>query len=160
MRAPENPQEFVQRWGGTAQNLAQADAMRLLISFSRMLPGKGVDPSAEKANLLGRNADQFLRARLQGTKLGVFDVLFDTLAAEQVEAGQAKTAESGIMYYDVWSVVFTHSSREQKRERRQHIGAEGIRVREKTGLRRGTIRSGRRCSLLSRFIRKPAWNSR
>ena len=41
LRAPENPQEFVERWGGTAQNLAQADAMRLLISFSRMLPGKG-----------------------------------------------------------------------------------------------------------------------
>jgi hypothetical protein len=103
LRAPENPQEFVERWKATAENLAQADAMRLLISFSRMLPGKGVDPSAEKANLLGRNADQFLRARLQGTKLGVFDVLFDTLAAEQVEAGQAKAAENGIAYYDVWT---------------------------------------------------------
>jgi hypothetical protein len=103
LRAPENPQEFIERWGGTAKNLAPSDAMRLLVSFSRMLPVRGAAPSSENANLLGRVEDRFLHARLQGTKLGVFDVLFDSLGAEQVEAGQAKPALDGNTYYDVWT---------------------------------------------------------
>ena len=102
LRAPENPQEFIERCGGTAKNLAQSDAMRLLVSFSRMLPVNGTAP-AEQANLLGRVEDRFFHARLQGTKLGVFDVLYDSLAAEQVEAGQAKAARDGNTYYDVWT---------------------------------------------------------
>jgi len=103
LRATDNRQEFVDRWGTTAQNLAQADAMRLLVTFSRMMPVNGIATSSEKVNFLGRNEDRFLRARLQGTKVGVFDVLFDSLAAEQVEAGQVKAAENGVTYYDVWT---------------------------------------------------------
>jgi hypothetical protein len=108
LRAPENPQEFVARWGDAAKNLAQTDAMRLLVTFSRLLPEAGgatssQNPNVQNLNLLGRNEDRFFRARVQGTKLGVFDLLFDTLAAEQVEAGQAKTAENGTIYYDVWT---------------------------------------------------------
>ena len=41
LRAPEDAQEFVARWDETARNLAQADAMRLLASFSEMLPAMG-----------------------------------------------------------------------------------------------------------------------
>jgi len=108
LRASENPQEFVERWGPTAQALAQMDAMRLLVSFSRLLPSEGTTSPPETAemqaaNLLGNNSDRFFRARLQGTKLGVFDVLFDSLAAEPVEAGQARAAENGDVYYDVWT---------------------------------------------------------
>src|SRR5579863_1566986 len=103
LRAPENPQEFIERWGETAKNLSQFDAMRLLVSFSRMLPVGGVAPPSGSANLLGRVEDRFLHARLQGTKLGVFDVLFDSLAAEQVEAGQARAARDGLTYYDMWT---------------------------------------------------------
>ena len=103
LRATENKQEFVDRWNATVQNLAQADAMRLLVTFSRMLPMKGSSIPSESVNFLGGNADRFLHARLQGTKLGVFDVFFDSLAAEQVEAGQARAAENGITYYDVWT---------------------------------------------------------
>jgi hypothetical protein len=44
-----------------------------------------------------------LHARLQGNKLGVFDIVFDSTAGEQVEAGQSKTAENGVAYYDVWT---------------------------------------------------------
>jgi hypothetical protein len=107
LRAPDNRQEFVERWGASAGNLAQSDAMRLLVSFSRMLPVNGGATSSESANLLGHATDRFLHARLQGTKLGVFDVLYDSLAAEQVEAGQAKTAENGVTYYDVWTSFST-----------------------------------------------------
>ena len=38
LRVADNKTEFVERWDGTARNLARADAMRLLISFSRCLP--------------------------------------------------------------------------------------------------------------------------
>jgi len=103
LRATTNQQEFVDRWGTMARNLAQSDAMRLLVSFSRMLPMNGIVTAPESTNFLGRVPDRFLHARLQGTKVGVFDVLFDSLAAEQVEAGQEKAAENGVSYYDVWT---------------------------------------------------------
>ena len=79
-------------------NLAGADATRLLVTFSRMLPVNGNPVSGEQADAArtGGERDQFLHARLQGTKLGVFDVYFDSAAAEQVEAGQAKTARRAI----------------------------------------------------------------
>jgi hypothetical protein len=105
LRVADNSQEFVARWAATARNLAQADAMRLLVSFSRMLPVKDNPAAAEQeAPTQARSPeDQFLHARLQGTKLGVFDVYFDSLAGEQVEVGQARTAENGTGYYDVWT---------------------------------------------------------
>ncbi len=102
LRAPENPQEFVTQWGNAAQLLAQPDAMRLLVSFSRLLPIHGAPASSESPTLLGQNPDHFLHARLQGIKLGVFDLLYDSLASEQVQAGQAK-AEGTVTYYDVWT---------------------------------------------------------
>ena len=103
LRAADNPQEFVEHWGATARNLASADAMRLLITFSRLLPGTGMATASQNANLLGRLPDRFFHARVQGTKLGVFDVVFDSLAAEQVEAGREKASEDGVSYYDVWT---------------------------------------------------------
>src|SRR5580704_2116109 len=103
LRATDNPQEFVEHWGATARNLASADAMRLLITFSRLLPGTGMATASQNANLLGRLPDRFFHARVQGTKLGVFDVVFDSLAAEQVEAGREKASEDGVSYYDVWT---------------------------------------------------------
>jgi hypothetical protein len=99
LRAPENPEEFVERWGATVRNLASPDAMRLLLTFSRMLPGTGATAGQAAEN----TGDRFLHARLQGTKLGVFDVYFDSTAAEQVQAGQAKASAQGDLYYDVWT---------------------------------------------------------
>ena len=43
-----------------------------------------------------------LHARVQGLKLGTFDLYFDSLATEQIWAGQLKTVE-GDNYYDVWT---------------------------------------------------------
>ena len=103
-RAPEDAQEFVTRWDETSRNLAQADAMRLLASFSEMLP---VTEEATSKNSPAPNsadpADHLLHARIQGNKLGVFDIVFDSTTGEQVEAGQAKSAENGTLYYDVWT---------------------------------------------------------
>lgn len=105
LRATDNSREFVEHWGATVRNLAQVDAMRLLLSFSRQLPAKANSPFPEQEALAqARNSeDRFFHARLQGNKLGVFDVYFDSLAGEQVEAGQIKPAENGASYYDVWT---------------------------------------------------------
>jgi hypothetical protein len=104
LRAPEDAPAFVTRWDETARNLAQTDAMRLLATFSEMLPGANQQPAPRQTkDGPAKFADRMLRVRLQGSKLGVFDVLYDSTAAEQVEAGQAKTAENGTVYYDVWT---------------------------------------------------------
>jgi len=118
LRATENKQEFVQRWGATARNLANGDATRLLMTFSRMLPVKGNTNSAEEEVVLPVNAaDRFLHARLQGTKLGIFDVYFDSGAAEQIQVGQAKSAENGDLYYDVWTSFSTSDAWTSKASR-------------------------------------------
>jgi hypothetical protein len=107
LRATEDKQEFIDRWGGTMRNLANSDAMRLMMSFSLMLPEKG--SSAPRTDVAPNDGDHYLHARLQGTKLGVFDVFFDSRAAEQLQAGQAKPTKDGIVYYDVWT-SFTPAS--------------------------------------------------
>jgi len=103
LRAAANSQEFVTKWDSTARNLAQFDALRLLLSFSNSLPTSGQQETAGPASSKGRaDDDRMLHARLQGRNLGTFDLYFDSLAAEQIWAGQQKTAE-GEPYYDVWS---------------------------------------------------------
>jgi Peptidase family M1 domain len=103
LRAPEDAQGFVARWDETARRLAQVDAMRLLASFSAALPEAGAgSPESNRRNGLSP-ADRLLHARLEGNTLGAFDVLYDSSAGEQVEAGQSKTASDGTVYYDVWT---------------------------------------------------------
>jgi hypothetical protein len=103
LRETDNKQEFIDRWQSGAQNLASVDAMRLLVSFSTMLPVKGAAQNPPKARSDLNASDRFFHARLQGTKLGVFDVLWDSSAGEQIEAGQARTANDGVSYFDVWT---------------------------------------------------------
>ncbi|HVI08275.1 MAG TPA: hypothetical protein VND65_08265, partial [Candidatus Binatia bacterium] len=96
LRAPENAEEFIHRWSDTARNLADPDAMRLLSSFSEMMAGDAPGAAPD-------NSDRFLHARFQGNQLGVFDLFYDTTAAEQVEGGRADRADDGTLYYDVWT---------------------------------------------------------
>jgi hypothetical protein len=100
LRQTGNKKEFVDRWDEVARNLAQIDAMRLLVSLSRMLPITGA--AAAQVPALDPS-DRFLHARLQGNKFGVFDVFSDSHAREQIQVGQAKTTDDGSMYYDVWT---------------------------------------------------------
>ncbi len=102
LRAAANSKEFISQWDSTAHNLAQADALRLLLSFSNSLPMSGQQESASPASNGRADDDRMLHARLQGRNLGTFDLYFDSLAAEQIWAGQQKTVE-GETYYDVWS---------------------------------------------------------
>jgi hypothetical protein len=94
LRQADDPDGFVTLWGSTAKNLAEEDALRLLLSYSECLPGtKG--PTAKPT-------DRMLHAYVQGNKLGAFDVRYDSLLQEQVAAGQHRHVE-GEDYYDMWA---------------------------------------------------------
>src|ERR1700730_15050565 len=107
LRAADTADVFISRWGDTARTLAQADALRLLLTFSQMLPVEGGSfSSTTPASVDPR--DRMLHARLQGVKLGVFDIHFDSKAAEQIQAGQARAAKNGVVYYDIWTSFSIH----------------------------------------------------
>jgi hypothetical protein len=104
LRAPDDAQGFITRWDETARNLARADAMRLLASFSGMLPiTGGTIPEDSSVARAADPDDHMLHVRLQGNKLGVFDIFYDSTAGEQVEAGQTRTGDDGSVYYDIWA---------------------------------------------------------
>jgi Peptidase family M1 domain len=98
---------FLSQWNETARNLSEGDALRLFMTFSKFLPVAGTSGEESAAVVeSGKGDDRFLHARLQGLKLGTFDLFFDTDAPEQVSAGQLKTVD-GTSYYDVWTSFAT-----------------------------------------------------
>jgi hypothetical protein len=92
LRATEDSAEFCDRWKDAATSLAQADAFRLLLDFSRGL--KTPDGAGEKLSADNPH-DRFLHARLQGTKLGIFDVVYDAAGSEPVHCSMT----SGLLFY-------------------------------------------------------------
>jgi hypothetical protein len=94
LRQADDPDGFVSLWGSTAHNLAEEDALRLLLSYSECLPG------AKRPTT--KPTDRMLHAYVQGNKLGAFDVRYDSLLEEQVAAGQHRHVD-GEDYYDVWA---------------------------------------------------------
>jgi hypothetical protein len=104
LRAPDEPNDFVNRFDQTARNLSQEDSMRLLATFAELLPPAGeLGPKTPPVQKATDPEDRLLHARLQGTKLGVFDLFFDTRADEQIAAGQTRSTENNNIYYDVWT---------------------------------------------------------
>jgi hypothetical protein len=102
LHSAENSREFITEWGETAQHLAEVDALRLLVTFSSYLPVAGnakLDPPRAAPTI---PLDRMLHARVQGRKLGIFDLFFDTTVPESVWAGQTRTVD-GAAYYDVWT---------------------------------------------------------
>ncbi len=134
LRSGQDSEQFLERAGPTAKNLAGIDAMRLLVSFSRVLPNSDGTVPENTASAEGR-PDRFLHARLQGTKLGVFDVFYDSTAFEQVLAGQAKPAENGETFYDVWTSFSpaqsgpSRTSRHATQPQSENVPAHSIAVR-------------------------------
>jgi Peptidase family M1 domain len=134
LRSTDEAEQFVARWNDTARNLAHADAMRLFGSFSDMLPS-GTGRENTLPGHRGLNAsDRLLHARLQGTKLGVFDIFFDSTSSEQVAAGQPKTTENGDVYYNVWTSFSTDDGANPARTKEisQTLPAETESVDEST----------------------------
>ena len=113
LRPVDDAKEFASRWDETARNLAAADALRLLTTFSRSLPTPGMvggeHPQPKATDNPG--SDRMLYARLQGLKLGTFDVAFDSLAVEQTWAGQLQ-ARQGASYYNIWTSFQTNTQRQ------------------------------------------------
>lgn len=91
LRPPEDPDGFFAAWNMTAVNLADQDALRVLLSLS-----ESPTENAQAAK------DRFLHAFLQGDKLGTFDVRYDSLSPEQIAAGQHRR-EQGEDFYNVWT---------------------------------------------------------
>jgi hypothetical protein len=98
LRPPDDGEEFARRWSEAALNLAEWDALRLFMTFSCYLPSS--DPISQKC--AAATSDRFLHARVQGPKLGAFDVYYDSTAAEQIVVAQQKSME-GSNYYNVWT---------------------------------------------------------
>jgi len=98
----DNGQAFVAQWNETARNLAEGDALRLLMTFTRFLPVADQRREDTATPVQSGDKDRFLHAHLQGLRLGTFDLYFDADTPEQIWAGQLKTTE-GASYYDVWT---------------------------------------------------------
>jgi hypothetical protein len=99
-------QAFLSQWNDTARNLAEGDALRLFMTFSKYLPVSGHDAKDSATPPKPDDSDRFLHARLQGLQLGSFDLYYDSETPEQMWAGQLKTVE-GASYYDVWTSFST-----------------------------------------------------
>jgi hypothetical protein len=106
LRSEDNGAEFVRRWNEAARNLAQTDGLRLFTTFCRFLPTKSVHtpPAAPALSspLEAEGDDHMFAAHLNSVSRGVFDLHYDSLAPEQIWAGQTKTV-AGQSYYDVWT---------------------------------------------------------
>ena len=92
--------DFASHLGDSARNLADQDALRLLGTFSRVLPAAGEPESA--VHWVSDPSDRMLHVRAQGIKLGIFDAYFDTKGIEQVWAGQTRYVD-GLAFYDLWT---------------------------------------------------------
>jgi hypothetical protein len=100
LRPSENPEEFFAKWNDSTRNLAELDALRLLVSFSRLLPASNALAASPTGSI--DRGDRMLHLRAQGRKLGAFDLFFDSEAAEQISVGQLRNVDGG-NYYNVWT---------------------------------------------------------
>jgi hypothetical protein len=92
--------EVIAKFDESARRLAEADALRLLLTFSRLLPPQGPNTSNAGPPATSEHpTDRFLHARIQGDKLGGFDVFYDTLSPDRISAAQLRVVEDA-GYYD------------------------------------------------------------
>lgn len=116
----EDPSTFVADHDRVATSLASMDSLRLLGTYS-----------SDAAQF--RDPDVYLHARLVG-RLGVFDVVYDSLAAEQFLVGGLKNRDSGDASFNLWmSFAGGHVRRLSDKERARRLidpwrSAESIRA--------------------------------
>ena len=89
---PAEDGSFADEENATAKSLAQTDALRVFLTLAQP---QGDDPDPSRP-------DRYFHARIQGRKLGAFDVFYDSQAPEQISAGQIKTVSGGQSFYDTW----------------------------------------------------------
>ena len=95
LRPAEDAAAFANQWNKAAKNLAEEDALRILLSMTN-----GSPQTQGRANSAGD--DRMFHAYIQGNRLGAFEVRYDGLAPEQVSAGQ-HTVKDGVGYYNLWT---------------------------------------------------------
>src|ERR1700756_1364248 len=126
LRATQDAKEFSSRWNETARTLAQQDALRLLETFSRGLPVAGrLSDTVRQQVAATDSSDRMLHLRLQGQKLGTFDVYFDTQGVEEIWAGQTKNVE-GASFYDLWTSFTPTQSRPGAAGQNSQTGGEEV----------------------------------
>ena len=96
LRPAEDAEGFVQQWDDAARNLAPMDALQVFLDLSRFLPAQ------ENAAIPQTRDNVLWHARVQGKRLGTFDLYYNSSADEQISVGQSKTVE-GVNYFDVWA---------------------------------------------------------
>jgi hypothetical protein len=93
-------QPFFDKWNPMAKALGEADTLRLMATFLNRAPATG---------------DRMLRARVQSPTLGIYDIYYDTLAAEQISLFRFNYGEGGKAYYDVLTSFPSRSARKSAR---------------------------------------------
>lgn len=132
-RPADDAEQFSSKRNEMARNLAEQDALRLLETFSRRLPARGPSSGTPAPPIQAAvSSDRMLHARVQGQKLGTFDVYFDTKGVEEIWAGQPRTVE-GTTYYDLWTSFIPDQaearSRKVKSQERVEIAVSRYRIR-------------------------------
>lgn len=110
----EDGAAFAQKWDGPVNTLSESDALRLMTSF---LNGTTVNGKATAAA-----GDHMLRARINGERLGVFDLFFDTDAREQISVGQLTRDQFGRSFFNVWTAFPMRSMRKRAEARKTTKG--------------------------------------
>jgi hypothetical protein len=88
---PEQPDEFVEGWASVAQTLNFATTVRILM------------------DLLGDRSRPYFYARVQGTSLGVFEVIDDERQPEAFNIGSLRKVDSQV-FTDLWCSFPTQTS--------------------------------------------------
>jgi hypothetical protein len=94
-RKPEDAEEFIARWEPPFRTLARADTLPILRAMTN-----SQDPNSF-----------FLHLRVGGTRLGVFDIVIDANAPEQVSVGQERM-NNQTAYFDSWLSLPARSTRQ------------------------------------------------
>jgi hypothetical protein len=97
--------DFIKEWSGAGRNLAEFDALRLFVDFSRFLPTAAQVSSGQSPGQLAQRSDKFpslLHAHLIGKRLGSFEIFWDATSAEPLSAAQPRVKDS-VLYFDVWT---------------------------------------------------------
>ena len=102
---PTDQQEFVERWGGTARNLAQRGCDEVADDFQPNASGeRRRDPSRATGTCMARTfADRFLHARLQGKSLAFSTSILIRRPRNRSRQDRQRRPRMGMTYYDVWT---------------------------------------------------------
>lgn len=119
LSATEEAAQFVTENGDLARSLATMDALRLLASMTS-------DPAQLGA------PDRFLHARF-ATRLGNFDVFYDSLAFEQILVGGLNTTRPE-PWYDLWMSFSGRQVRSMTEEQRRNRVVEPWRSPTSVGI--------------------------